>query len=182
MIRSLLAASLALALVLAPPPARADSAAEIDRDASEALAALLADSPAARALVGDAKAVLVFPDVVKAGLIIGGQAGEGALRKGGRTTAYYRTLSASFGLQAGVQKFGYVLIFMTDEALAYLDRSNGWEIGVGPSVVVVDQGMAKTMTTTTIKADIYAFIFDQKGLMAGLGLQGTKINRITPKP
>lgn len=95
-------------------------------------------------------------------------------------TGYYRSVSVSYGLQVGVQKFGYALFFMKDSALEYLDKSEGWEIGVGPSIVIVDKGKGKTLTTTTGKADIYAFIFDQKGLMAGLGLQGTKITKINP--
>jgi lipid-binding SYLF domain-containing protein len=81
-------------------------------------------------------------------------------------------------LQAGLQEFGYALVFMTDAALQYLDRSEGFEIGVGPSIVVVDEGVAKTLTTTTAREDVYAFIFGQEGLMAGLGLQGSKITRM----
>jgi lipid-binding SYLF domain-containing protein len=89
-------------------------------------------------------------------------------------------VAASYGLQAGAQSFGYAMFLMTDEALSYLDKSEGWEVGVGPSVVVMDEGMAKSMTTSTAKEDIYAFIFGQKGLMAGIGLQGSKITRISP--
>jgi lipid-binding SYLF domain-containing protein len=80
-----------------------------------------------------------------------------------------------------VQKFGYALFFMTDSALKYLDKSGGWEIGSGPSLVVVDQGFAKSMSSTTLTQDVYAYIFDQKGLMAGLGIQGSKITRIHPR-
>ncbi len=83
-------------------------------------------------------------------------------------------------MQAGVQSFSYALFFMDNASLNYLNRSEGWEIGVGPSIVVVDQGMAKSLTTTTVKSGVYAFIFGQKGLMAGLGLQGSKISRIDP--
>jgi lipid-binding SYLF domain-containing protein len=86
-------------------------------------------------------------------------------------------VAGSYGLQAGVQKFGYALFLMNDKALAYLDNSDGWEIGVGPSIVIVDQGKAKTMTSTTLRDDVYAFIFSQKGLMAGLGIQGSKITK-----
>ncbi|HZY08548.1 MAG TPA: YSC84-related protein, partial [Ilumatobacteraceae bacterium] len=85
------------------------------------------------------------------------------------------------GLQAGAQTFGYALFFMNANALAQLDKADGFEVGVGPTVVVMDEGKAKTMTTTTAKDDIYAFIFSQKGLMAGLGVQGNKITKITPK-
>ena len=82
------------------------------------------------------------------------------------------------GLQAGIQKFGYALFFMTDSTLSYLNKSDGWELGVGPSIVVVDVGAAGSLTTTTAKSDVYAFFFSQKGLMAGIGLQGTKITKI----
>jgi lipid-binding SYLF domain-containing protein len=156
----------------------ADTAAEIDRDVDTALDKLYSHQPAAKVLAAEAKGILIFPGIVKGGLIIGGQYGEGALRVKGKTTGYYRSVAASYGLQAGVQKFGYALFFMTDSALAYLDKSDGWEIGVGPSIVVVDEGIAKSLTTTTAKSDIYAFFFDQKGLMAGIGLQGTKITKL----
>ena len=99
--------------------------------------------------------------------------------KSGKTTGYYNSVATSFGLQAGAQSFGYALFLMTDSALDYLDNSAGFEIGSGPTVVVVDQGMATTLTTTTANEDIYAFTFDQTGLMGGLGLQGTKINKMT---
>jgi lipid-binding SYLF domain-containing protein len=102
------------------------------------------------------------------------------LFKKGRTAGYYNIAAASYGLQAGVQSFSYALFFMDDASLNYLDRSGGWEIGVGPSIVVVDAGMAKSLTTTTAKSGVYAYIFSQKGLMAGLGLQGSKITRIHP--
>jgi len=146
-----------------PQPAVAASAAEINRDVGSTLQKLYARAPSAKALAAKAKGILVFPSIIKAGLMVGGQ---------------YNTVAASYGLQAGAQSFGYALFFMTDSALSYLDKSGGWEIGAGPSIVVVDEGMATSMTTTTGKTDIYAFIFNQKGLMGGLGLQGTKITKI----
>ena len=109
---------------------------------------------------------------------MGGLYGEGALREGSKTVGYYNTVAASYGLQAGIQKYGYALFFMTDAAFAYLDRSDGWEFGVGPSIVIVDEGMAKSLTSTTLKDDVYAFFFSHQGLMAGAGLQGSKITRI----
>ena len=160
----------------------AASASEIDHNANVALRALYANTPGAKDLARNAKGVLVFPNIVKAGFIVGGQYGDGTLRKRGRTVGYYRSLAASYGLQAGVQSFGYVLLFMDNESLAYLENSRGWEIGVGPSVVVLDQGFGKSMTSTTLKKGVYAFIFSQKGLMAGLGLQGSKITPLTPDP
>jgi len=157
------------------------SAAELSRSAQNTLQKLYARVPAAKALGKEAYAVLVFPSVTKAGLGIGGQYGEGTLIKGGKTVAYYNTAGASYGLQIGAQTYGYAMFFMNEAALKHLDKTEGYEVGVGPSVVVVDEGMAKSMTTTTMKNDVYAFIFSQKGLMAGLGVQGNKITRIHPK-
>ncbi len=137
--------------------------------------------PAAKTLGAKAHAILVFPKVTKAGLGIGGQFGEGALLKGGKAVAFYNTTGVSTGLQAGAQQFGYALFFMNEKALAQLDKTEGFEVGVGPSVVVMDEGKAKSTTTTSMKDDIYAFIFGQKGLMAGLGVQGNKITKINPK-
>jgi lipid-binding SYLF domain-containing protein len=174
----LLALAWALGMTASARPAVAASAAEINRDVDAALKHLYAKDPAAHQLANRAKAVLVFPSILKAGFLFGGQYGEGALRRGGKTAGYYNTLSASYGLQAGVQKFGYALFFMTDSALSYLSKSGGFELGVGPSIVVLEEGAAKALTTTTAQKDMYAMFFDQKGLMAGLGLQGTKISRI----
>ncbi len=162
------------------PAAFAADAAKIDTNATKALGDLLAQNIGAKALSEEAVAVLVFPDILKSGLMIGGQHGNGALIKDDTSTAYYKSVAVSYGLQVGVQKFGYALFFMNQDALNYLDQSDGWEIGVGPSLVVVDEGIATTLTSTTARSDIYAFIFDQKGLMAGIGIQGTKITRIYP--
>jgi lipid-binding SYLF domain-containing protein len=179
--RSLVFAIAGVAAGLAASPSTAASGAEIGRDAQAALKKLYASVPAAKALGPQARAILVFPKVTKAGLGVGGQFGEGALIQGGKVVAYYNTAGASFGLQAGAQTFGYAMFFMNDAALKQIDKAEGFEVGVGPSVVVVDEGMAKSTTTTTMKDDIYAFIFGQKGLMAGLGVQGNKITRINPK-
>jgi len=154
---------------------------QLDRDVQAALQKLFKSSAAARSLYPSAKGVLIFPNVVKAGLIFGGQLGQGALLENNITTGYYRTTAASYGLQAGAQSFGYAMFLMSDKALEYLAKSKGWEIGVGPTVVLMDEGMATSLTTTTAKEDVYAFFFDQEGLMAGLGIQGSKITRIYPK-
>jgi lipid-binding SYLF domain-containing protein len=156
-------------------------ATELARTSQAALHQLYSSVPMAKELSLKAQAILVFPKVTKAGLGIGGQYGEGALLKGGTAVGYYKTTGASFGLQAGGQQYGYAMVFMNAQALAQLDNTKGFEVGVGPSVVLVDEGMAKTTTTTTLKDDIYAFVFGQKGLMAGLGIQGNKIAKITPK-
>ena len=175
---------LVVALLLAgrPEPTSAASGKKIAGDASAALQELYATTPAAKVLGSQAKAILVFPRILKAGFMVGAQGGNGALRKGGKTVAYYNTVAASYGFQAGVQAFSYALFLMTDSAVEYLDHSGGWELGTGPSLVVVDVGAAKSLSTTTLKDDVYAFIFGQKGLMAGIGIQGSKITRIHPGP
>ncbi len=156
----------------------AASAAELDRASRAALQDLYARQPSAKVLGQKAKAILVFPSIVKAGFMFGGQLGEGALLQGNRTAGYYNTVAGSYGFQAGVQKFGYALFFMTDDALHQLQALEGFEVGVGPSIVVVDAGVGKSITSNTITSDVYAFIFDQKGLMAGVGIQGSKITKI----
>jgi lipid-binding SYLF domain-containing protein len=175
---AILALLLTLTTTLTPGPALAASAAEIDRDVTRALQDLYAKNPKARELGAKAKGILVFPSVVKAGFLFGGQYGEGALRRGGRTVGYYNTVAASYGLQAGIQTFGYALMFMTDAALKYLDKSDGFELGTAPSIVILDQGAAGGISTSSAQSDMYAMFFDQRGLMAGLGLQGTKVSRI----
>ena len=162
--------------------ALAASAREIDRSATQSLTTLFNKTPGAKAMANKAVAVLVFPSIVKGGFIIGGQYGDGALRKNGMSVAYYRSVAASYGLQAGVQTFGYALFFMDEASVQYLDKSDGWELGSGPSLVMVDEGFAKSFSTTTLHKGVYAFIFNQKGLMGGLGLQGSKITKINPNP
>ena len=179
--RSLTVASVVVAAALAsamPRPARAASAAELNRESAAALRDLYARQPSAKVLGQKAVGILVFPGIVKAGFMFGGQIGEGVLRKNGRVAGYYNSVAASYGFQAGVQKFGYALFFMNDAALNQLDATKGFEIGSGPSLVVVDQGIGRSVTSNTITSDVYAFIFDQKGLMAGIGIQGSKITRI----
>jgi lipid-binding SYLF domain-containing protein len=161
-------------------PAYAATGAEIDQDATIALERLYKADPGAKAIGEKATAILVFPSIVKAGLIVGGAYGEGALRKGSKTIGYYSSVAASYGLQAGAQSFGYVMFFMNEEAVSHLESSQGWEIGAGPSVAVLDKGFGKKMSTTTLTEDVYAVIFDQSGLMAGLGLEGSKISKIEP--
>lgn len=168
--------------VLIPTLSQAASASQIDRNATQSLTTLYKNTPGAKALADKAVGVLVFPSIVKGGFIIAGQFGDGALRKKGKTVAYYRSLAASYGFQAGAQAFGYVLFFMDDDSLRYLDNSAGFELGTGPSLVVLDAGFGKNLSTTTLQKGIYAFIFDQKGLMGGVGIQGTKITKINPNP
>jgi lipid-binding SYLF domain-containing protein len=157
---------------------RTASADDLTSDARRALRQLAAQNPAAAKANSKALAVLVFPNVVKAGFVFGAQGGKGILFMHGQPSGRYRTVAASYGLQAGVQKYGYALFFMNQKAVDWINTTRGWEIGTGPSVVIVDKGMARSFTTSTMHSAIYAFTFDQRGLMAGLGLQGTKIMRI----
>jgi lipid-binding SYLF domain-containing protein len=161
-------------------PARAEKAATIEQHSREALELLRKNSVPADKIAGDAAAILVFPKILKGGLIFGGQYGEGALFKNNDVAQYYSTAAASFGLQAGLTTFGYAVFFMDDASLSYLDNSDGWEIGTAPNVVVVEKGAAASLTTTSGRKDIYVFFFDQKGLMAGLTIEGTKITEINP--
>ena len=176
----LIAVALTLASAFGPVAQRAEaaSAAELNSDGKAALSRLYAQSPKAAQFGQKAYAILVFPKIVKAGLVIGGQGGEGVLFKRGRPAGYYKITAVSYGLQAGGQSFSYALFLMNDKALTYLRKSDGWAIGSGPSVVVVDKGAAMSTTSTTIAKDVYAFPFGQKGLMAGLGLEGSKISPI----
>jgi lipid-binding SYLF domain-containing protein len=147
-------------------------------DSNRTLKSLYGREPVAKMIGGRAKAVLVFPSIVKAGFIVGRRCGEGVLLMKGRLIAHYNSVLASYGLPAGGQSFGYALFLMNDSALQYLNKGDGWKIGVGPSIVTVDKGIASSLTTTALDDDVYAFIFNRKGLMAGLGIQGSKITKL----
>lgn len=170
----------AVALILSPSLSRATSAETIDREVQQGLRRLYANNPGARTLGNRARAVLVFPRIVKAGFLFAGGYGEGALVIDGRIAGYYSTSSGSYGFQAGIEQYGYAMFFMTDSSLRYLNKSHGWSVGTGPSLVIGDSGFARTLTTDNLAADIYALIFNQQGLMAGIGLKGSKISRIYP--
>ncbi|MDR3527804.1 MAG: lipid-binding SYLF domain-containing protein [Rhizomicrobium sp.] len=178
MLRNTIFPALVLTAMVAAAPASAASSADIDRDSVEALHTLYRHNSTAEMLSHHAKAVLVFPNIVKAGLVFGGAYGEGALLRGDRVEGYYNTFTASWGLQAGAQSYGYAVFLMTDKAVRYLHDTKGWEIGVGPTVVVVDKGVAKNLSTTTLHDDAYAVIFDQQGLMAGVSIEGTKVSHV----
>jgi len=161
------AVALTMAAGLSAGSAFAVEPAVVDRESEAALKTLYEGVPAAKELGAKAMGILVFPNIVKAGFIFGVQYGDGELLTGGRPAGYYNITALSYGFQAGVQAFGYAMFFMTASALSYLNQSGGFEIGVGPSIVAIDQGFAKTFTTSTIQSDIYSFVFDQKGLMGG---------------
>lgn len=158
--------------------AGAATAEEINTDSQQALQRLYKTNPFAETISRNAKAILVFPKIIKAGLVLGGSFGEGELMEGSKVNGYYNSVSASWGLQAGAQSYGYVVFLVSDKAVKYVHDTHGWEIGVGPTVVVVDEGVAKNLSSSTLKDDAYAFVFSQEGLMAGISIEGTKITRI----
>ncbi len=173
-----LATAAALLLGSTGTLALAAAAEDLDRDAAQALQALYKTNPTAEVIAKRAKAILVFPKIVKAGLVFGGSYGEGVLMRGGKVTDYFNSVSASWGWQAGAETYAYVVFLMSDKAVNYLAKSKGWEFGVGPTIVAVNEGIAKNLSTSTLKDDAYAFITDQQGLMASLSIEGTKISRI----
>ena len=178
-LRFVIAAFAITALVgFAPAPAAAQGHPQLEANARAALGAVEAQVPLAKILKNYAVAILVFPDITKAGFLIGGEYGNGVMFQGGRVTGYYNTAGVSYGLQAGAETFGYAMYFMNQAALQSLNSTDGFQIGAGPSVVVLDEGMAKTLTSSTLTQDIYAFVFSQQGLMGGMGLDGTKITRL----
>lgn len=176
--RMLVAAAATLLLGTFGVQALAATAEDLDRDSAQALQALYKVNPTAAVISKKAKAILVFPKVVKAGLVFGGSYGEGVLMQGTKVAEYFNTVSASWGWQAGAESYAYVVFLMSDKAVDYLAKSKGWEFGIGPNVVAVNEGIAKNLSTSTLKDDAYAFITDQQGLMASLSLEGTKISRI----
>jgi lipid-binding SYLF domain-containing protein len=165
---------LTVSSVLATP------AAELRKEAAEALEKLYETKPATKEIGEKALAVLVFPNVIKAGFMIGGQRGDGVLFKNGEAAGYFNTTAASYGFQAGVTKFSYALFFMDQKSLDSLYKADGFELGAAPSLVVADEGFTSDLSTKTLQKGIYAFFFGQKGLMAGISVQGTKITEFTP--
>ena len=152
---------------------------EIDAGVDSALADLYANSPGSRELAAKAQGILVFPKIVSAGFIIGGSYGQGALRKGGATVGYYSVGAGSVGLLAGAQSKAMYLLFMTQEALAKFEASNGWTAGADSSVVVLDEGAAASVNTRTVTAPVIGYVRSTSGFMANLSLDGTKFNKIT---
>jgi len=178
MLLVLLIGTLAAVSFGAIPSTRAATPEDLNQDADQALQRLTSTNPFAAVLAKKAKAVLIFPNIVKAGLIFGGAYGEGVLKQGAKVGGYYNSVTASWGFQAGAQSYGYVVFLMSKKAIKYVHDTHGWEIGTGPTVVVVNEGVAKNLSTSSLKEDAYAFIFDQQGLMASLSIEGSKISRI----
>ncbi|MDN7183517.1 lipid-binding SYLF domain-containing protein [Caballeronia sp. SEWSISQ10-4 2] len=160
-----------------PPSAAVDP--DLEAKARAALQQLYTTTPNAKLLQSRAKAIVVFPEILKAGLIVGGEEGNGVMfGADGKVLGYYNATAVSYGLQAGAQSFQEAMFLTTDSAINYLQTSGGWSIGAGPSVVVLDSGTARSLTSTTLKSDVYAFIYGQQGLMAGVGIQGQKISKL----
>ena len=169
-----------IANTMLPVSATAETASDINRQSAAALAELTRTNPAAASLARSARAILIFPSITKAGLVFGAAYGEGQLTQNGMPTTYYNSFTGSWGIQAGAQTYGYVVFLMKQSAVDYIRESKGWEVGVGPTVVVVNEGMAANLSTSTAQDDAYAFIFNQQGLMAGVSIEGTKITKIRP--
>jgi lipid-binding SYLF domain-containing protein len=159
----------------------AETAEGLHQNGHAALNSLYAKNPGAKAIGKDAVAVLVFPEIVRAGVGVGGQHGEGVLFKNNKVAGYYSTSGGSIGVQLGAQKYGYALFFLSEQTLKVIDEAKGFEIGVGPSVVFADEGTGKSSTSKTAEDKIYAYVFDQKGFMFALDLQGNKISKINKK-
>lgn len=170
--------AVAAALFLLPAAAFPDTAAELDAAVSEALAAFAEEVDGAAVFLDNAAGYLVFPRVIKVGLGIGGETGEGALIAGGDTAGYYRTVAGSFGLQLGAQAKSIVIAFMTEGALDQFRNSSGWKVGVDGSVALIDVGAGKSLDTTSIKDPVVGFVFGSTGLMYNLTLEGSKITKI----
>ena len=177
-LRPLLVLAVAVYSMLWLHPAIAATGSQIDLEVDVAMKTLYATSPTAKALGEKAEGVLIFPNIVKAGFVLGAQGGDGALLKRGKNAGYYNSFALSVGWQAGVQSYAYAIFFVGDAAMKTFANSNGFEVGVGPNIVFIDAGAAKDMDTLTGRSGVYGIIFDQKGLMLGISLQGTKITKI----
>ena len=176
--------AVAMAITAAPltaSSAQARSAAEITAQGQQALQSLEAREPRSRLFARHARAVLVFPSIFKAGLVFGGESGNGVLLIDGRPAGFYNLSGGSWGLQIGGEKFSYAVFLMNNAALRHLRRSGNFDAGTGPSVAIINAGAGAEANSTTITKDVYAFPFNEKGLMADLTLQGTKISPIHPR-
>lgn len=169
---------MALMLVLATPAAVAATAAEIDIKVDAALERFKSEIDGGGSFLSKADGVLVFPDVIKAGIGIGGEYGEGALRVDGKSVAYYSTAAASVGFQLGAQQKTVVLVFLDPGALRAFRASDGWKAGVDGSVALIEWGAGKDINTVEIDEPIVGFVFNNKGLMYNLTIEGSKFTKI----
>ncbi|RMF17440.1 MAG: hypothetical protein D6758_06400 [Gammaproteobacteria bacterium] len=167
-----------LLMLVAILPAQAASRVEIDAKVSGTVQEFYKKVPGGRELASRAAGMLVFPEVLKGGFFVGAEYGEGALLKGRTTQGYYNIVSASFGFQFGVEQKAIVLLFMTEQALNKFVNSDGWEVGVDGSVAIAEFGAGKSLDSHTLQEPIIGFVVSNKGLMAGISLEGSKITRI----
>lgn len=166
------------ALLLWPAAAFSDTAAELDAAINDALQAFAEEVDGAAVFLDNAAGYLVFPRVIKVGIAVGGETGEGALIAGGKTAGYYRTMAGSFGFQLGAQAKSIVIAFMTQGALDQFRNSSGWRVGVDGSVALIDIGAGKAIDSTSIKDPVVGFVFGSTGLMYNLTLEGSRITKI----
>jgi len=159
-------------------PSHAKTAKEINGEVNEALTLFYQHVKGGKGFLNASKGVLIIPNIVKAGLGVGGQYGEGALRIGGKTVEYYSIAAGSVGLQIGAQKMNLILVFMQDEALKKFRSSSGWKAGVDATVAFVDVGAEKSLDTASINDPIVGFVFGQKGAMAAATIEGAKFTKL----
>ncbi len=164
--------------LLLSAPSYAKTAAEIEAEVSVTLEHFSQRVEGGREFLRDAKGVLVIPNIIKAGLGLGGQYGEGALRVGGKTVEYYGIAAGSVGFQIGAQKMNLVLVFLKDEALEKFRASSGWKAGVDETTAFIDVGQEICVDTVNARNPIAAFFFGQKGLMAAATIEGTKFTKL----
>lgn len=167
-----------VANLMLPGVSQAKTAAEIDASVNAALSRFTAQIKGGDAFLRAAKAVLVFPGVVQAGIGIGGQYGQGALRIGGRTNGYYSVAAGSIGFQLGAQVKDIIICFMQMSALRNFQAKDGWQVGVDGSVVLVNLGAEGSIDTAKYNQPVVGFVVGQKGLMYNLSLEGSKISRL----
>lgn len=169
---------LALSLFSLPLPADAASKAEIDAKVKASMTVFYSKVSSGKELARKAVAIMVFPEVYKAGIGIGGEYGEGAMLEGGKTTGYYSTAAASIGFQLGAQVKSQIIMFMTRKALKDFKSSEGWKAGVDGSVALIEHGAGGEIDSNTVKDPIIGFIFSNKGLMYNLTFEGAKISKL----
>jgi len=172
------ACALLISLLVIAQYSEAKTAGEINASVNAALNRFYKQVDGAKEFASQAKALLVMPNVTKAGFLAGGQYGEGALKVGGKTQGYYNLVAGSFGFTFGAQKMDIIIAFMTDDALQSFKKVKGWEVGVDGNVALIDVGGGKRLDTTTLRDPIVGFVFDAKGLMVDLSLKGAKFTKV----
>jgi len=169
---------MAVIIGILPVSSYAATANEIDAGVNASLDRFVKEVKGAQEFLDAAKGVLIMPGVIQGGLVIGAEYGEGALRIGGKTVAYYNVISGSFGYQIGAQKKDIILVFMDDAVLEKFRNSENWRAGVDAKVTVVNVGADESLSTLKFQQPVVGFVFDQKGLMAGATIEGSKFSKL----